>query len=126
MWSDLSHGRDNDFLATAFAEAHTNVTRQWRKDISAAEDPNVRAELEHVKFGRLDYYNDWVTCTRLFINKPPYLLFVSDNNGKTEYRFLAFPPFPADGEKMYTLIKDGHWKRIKPWTSRFHPVHGDR
>lgn len=123
--ADPSHGRDSDFLATAFMEAHTNVTKQFAKELATAEG-EAKAKLEPYKFARLDYYNDWVTCTRMLINKPPYLVFVSENDGKKEYRFLGFPPFPADGEKMYQLVKDGHWKNIRPWSSRYNPVDGDR
>lgn len=123
--ADVSHGRDADFLATTFAEAHTNVTKQFAKDAAAAEG-DAKAEIEHFKFGRLDYYNDWATCTRWLINKPPYLVFVSENNGKKELRFLSFPPFPADSDKMYKLLKEGHWKHIRPWTSQFHPVDGEQ
>lgn len=101
------------------------MTKQFAKDAAAAEG-DAKAEIEHFKFGRLDYYNDWATCTRLLINKPPYLVFVSENNGKKELRFLSFPPFPADSDKMYKLLKEGHWKHIRPWTSQFHPVDGEQ
>ncbi|EJT51700.1 hypothetical protein A1Q1_07112 [Trichosporon asahii var. asahii CBS 2479] len=125
VWVIVVHGRDADFLATAFTEAHANVTKRFAKDAAAAEG-DAKAEIEHFKFGRLDYYNDWATCTRWLITKPPYLVFVSENNGKKELRFLSFPPFPAEGEKMYKLIKDGHWKNIRPWKSPYNPVDGER
>ncbi|KAG9317775.1 hypothetical protein JVU11DRAFT_1995 [Chiua virens] len=82
-----------------------------------------KGDLEHVRFGRIDYLDVTYITTKWAVWSPPTLVVLKDR-GKT-LRFYRAGQIRLTDEVLYQFLKEEGWHRKEPWKSAFAPG-GDR
>ncbi|KAG8218961.1 hypothetical protein J3R82DRAFT_4701 [Butyriboletus roseoflavus] len=82
-----------------------------------------KGDLEHVRFGRIDYLDVTVITTKWVVWSPPTLVVLKDR-GKT-LRFYRAGQIRLSDEVLYQFLKEEGWRKKEPWTSVYGPG-GDR
>lgn len=97
-----------------------------------------KGDLEHVRFGRIDYLDvtaittKWVVWSYVSVScssslfriahpffSPPTLVVLKDR-GKT-LRFYRAGQFRLSGEVLYQFLKEEAWRHKEPWVSAYGP-----
>jgi len=92
-------------LDTVFDEAY-NATKE-------------AGDLQHIKWGRIDYLNVTAITTRWNVWQAPYLVFISDR-GQT-LRFMKASRIRMSSEAMRDFLQTDGYLQIPPWESEFAP-----
>ncbi|KAF8559463.1 hypothetical protein OG21DRAFT_1389067, partial [Imleria badia] len=82
-----------------------------------------KGDLEHVRFGRIDYLDVTVITTKWAVWSPPTLV-VLKGRGKT-LRFYRAGQIRLSPEVLYQFLKEEAWRHKEPWVSAYGPG-GDR
>ncbi|KAF8841567.1 hypothetical protein BDN67DRAFT_966987 [Paxillus ammoniavirescens] len=82
-----------------------------------------KGDLEHVRFGRIDYLDVTAITTRWAVWSAPTLVVLKDR-GKT-LRFYKGGQIRLTDELLHQFLKDEAWRHKEPWTSAYGPG-GDR
>ncbi|KIK95339.1 hypothetical protein PAXRUDRAFT_827141 [Paxillus rubicundulus Ve08.2h10] len=82
-----------------------------------------KGDLEHVRFGRIDYLDVTAITTRWAVWSAPTLVVLKDR-GKT-LRFYKGGQLRLTDELLHQFLKNEVWRHKKPWTSAYAPG-GDR
>jgi hypothetical protein len=82
-----------------------------------------KGDLEHVRFGRIDYLDVTAITTKWVVWSPPTLVVLKDR-GKT-LRFYRAGQIRLSAELLYQFLKEEGWRHKEPWVSVYGPG-GDR
>ncbi|KAN0097133.1 hypothetical protein V8E55_001579 [Tylopilus felleus] len=78
-----------------------------------------KGDLDHVRFGRIDYLDVTAITTKWVVWSPPTLVVLKDR-GKT-LRFYRAGQFRLSGEVLYQFLKEEAWRHKEPWVSAYGP-----
>ncbi|KAF8138838.1 hypothetical protein EV363DRAFT_1208723 [Boletus edulis] len=82
-----------------------------------------KGDLDHVRFGRIDYLDVTLITTKWSVWSPPTLVVLKDR-GKT-LRFYRAGQIRLSAEVLYQFLKEEGWRHKEPWASVYGPG-GDR
>lgn len=78
-----------------------------------------KGDLQHVRFGRIDYLDVTAITTKWIVWSPPTLVVLKDR-GKT-LRFYRAGQIRLTDEVLYTFLKEEGWRHKDPWVSPYGP-----
>ena len=76
-------------------------------------------DLQHVRWGRIDYMNVTAITTKWNVWRAPFLV-VAKDRGQT-LRFYRPQQLRMQGEVLREFLKQDAWKQTPPWRSAFGP-----
>ncbi|KAK8844622.1 hypothetical protein IAR55_006469 [Kwoniella newhampshirensis] len=107
VWLVLVHGLPTELESSKVVEVHKNTS-------ILAKANTLRTEF---KFARLNYVDEWKTCSRWMLFKPPWLVIITDKGEKL--RFVRGNQIKTDPEILWTIFEKGNWDTAPLWESEW-------